>query len=250
MFRLVTGADGKTEVQTIIPGAAPAPLAHELGRVRSAGVEVDRAVEQLERDRAGLFRPDGQPKFAPAEMAEREAVLAEGVRRAIAAADQAVVVATAEAERVKAAAASPDPSTWLSADELAAANSRRAFVSEDVAGLALPDLEKRLAGVVASDDRIGGWLYARYAGRRLGEIRRVAIEGGPAVPVEFGRAWALVEKLSASLRPAELDLRAEAAEKLRRAAADLRVQLGRAGRAASGVDTVGDAQRHMIRSIL
>ena len=250
MYRIVVGEDGYNKVETVVPGAVPAPLAHELGRVRSAGVEVDRAVQQLERDRAGLYRPDGQPKFAPAEMAEREQLLSEGVRRAIAAADQAVVVATAEAERVKAAAASPDPSTWLSADELGSANSRREFVREDVAGLALPALEKRLAGVVADGDRVAAFLHARYAGAKLAEIRRVAVNGGPSVPVEFGRAWALVDQLSASLRPAELDLKADAAEKLRQSAIDLRIQIGRAGRAASGVDTVGDAQRQMIKSFL
>ena len=250
MFRLVTGADGKTEVQTIIPGAAPAPLAHELGRVRSAGVEVDRAVEQLERDRAGLFRPDGQPKYGQAEMAERESAIAEGVRRAIAAADQAVVVAVAQADLAGAAAASPDPVAWLTAAELEDAGLRRAFVAEDMDRLALPELERRLSAVVASGDRVGAFLHARYAGAKLAEIRRVAIEGGPAVPVEFGRAWALVEQLNGSLRPAELDLRAEAAERLRRAAADLRVQSGRAGRAASGVDTVGDSVRATIKNLL
>ena len=153
----------------------------------------------------------------------------------------------ASADRLAALAADPDPVAWLSPDELETANSRRIFVSEDVERASLLELERRLGGVLASGDRVGQWLYHRYAGAKLGELRRAAVERDQKLPPKFGEAWALVERLSVALRPAGLAEQGRAADDLRRAAGELRMAAGRAVR-----DPAADAaaMRAAVRSIL
>ena len=246
-LKMSLGEDGQLKYS--LPD--PSPAAADLNRVKLAAGTLDRAMEDYERGRAGLLRPDGEPRYSPVEMAEHLAQLGEPLRRAIAAADQASTVASDQAGRMAAGVVNPDPVGWLSSDELAAANSRAGFVREDVERLSLDALAQRLAGVVAGGDRPSMWLHWRYADQRLSALRRAAVDAGTGVPAGFGPAWALVERLTVALRPTSLDRRAETAEQLKRAVIDLKIHAHRAGQSLTpGADPVGDQARAFIRSVL
>jgi len=72
-----------------------------------------------------------------------------------------------------------DPTTWLTAEELASANSRAAFVKEDVASLAIDEVLQRARAAARNEDRSLAWLYLRYLPKDAGsladiqELRRV-----------------------------------------------------------------------------
>lgn len=64
---------------------------------------VQQAAAQLERNRAALFRPDGTPKFAPAELAEQQAALLKPLHQAVSEAQQVAEQAEQQAQNLKSA---------------------------------------------------------------------------------------------------------------------------------------------------
>jgi hypothetical protein len=61
-----------------------------------------------------------------------------------------------------------DPTDALTTEELASANARRPFVSDEVFTLLLDKLEARCRAVLAQGDRPAMFLYALYGGQRAG----------------------------------------------------------------------------------
>ena len=235
-------------------GPGPAPLAVDLGGVNGAGLVLERAVADYAAGVAALSRPDGSPKFSPAEQAERERLLAEPVRRALASAEQVAKVATEQAAAELLRARAGSPVGLLSDSELASAALKRDFVGDDVAALGLDALAERLRAVGASGDRPLAWLYEQAARRRIDVMRRAAFNGGPALPAGggFGECMLAVDALAAGLVPADRLRRVASAETVKQAADRLREDAWRAGRelASPGADPLGDSVRNMIKQIL
>ena len=130
--------------------------------------KIDRTTEQYEREKAELFREDGTKRYSEEEHAEREADL----NRRFQAAMDTIEEATRNVERaeeVLLVAEDSDPTGILTTDELASANARRPFVSDEVWRLSSEALQRRLRAVLAGDNKVSAFLYVLYASQRVGE---------------------------------------------------------------------------------
>ena len=158
--------------------AAMARIEHELREYFGPKVDrLDRAAERFKEQEAGLLRPDGTPKYAPAEHEERvKGLLAEydSVGAAVTADAEAAI---AEAEREIARIDGADPIDTLKPDELARAASLAVFVDQDVDRLLPEQLAKRARAVLAGTDRAQAFVWARAIERRLAARR-----GGGGTP--------------------------------------------------------------------
>ena len=127
---------------------------------------VTRAIEKYNGDRLALFAHDGKtPIDPPATFAMKQAKLLESVEWAT---DKAVQVADKAAADIEAQRLQPfsDPTSALSAADLADANLRSQWIREDCQELSLPDLAERLRAVHASGNKSSVWLHDRYAKAR------------------------------------------------------------------------------------
>ena len=70
-----------------------------------------------------------------------------------------------------------DPTDDLVGPQLENANAKRIFVKEDCETLPLPDLSRRLRGVLEGGKRESIWLHARYAKMRVDNLDRRARAG-------------------------------------------------------------------------
>ena len=59
-----------------------------------------------------------------------------------------------------------DPTDALTTEELAAANARRPFVSDEVSALPMEKLTARCKAILAAGDQPAAFLYSLYAGQR------------------------------------------------------------------------------------
>lgn len=128
--------------------------------------QIETALEHHQRERQRLYRPDGTPRYSPAEHQEQ---LNRLLARFEVVAQQ--VTAEAEAARAKAeqslAAMSGDPFDRLSQAEQERANLRRTFVQEDCDQQGYRTLTEQAGAARATGDRALIYLIARYGGRRL-----------------------------------------------------------------------------------
>lgn len=127
---------------------------------------VQRAVTKQAADRAALFTFDGKTPINAPDLHQRELdriakPVQDAVDRAVALADKV----TAEVEALRLAPYA-DPTSQLSAADLADANARAQFIKEDCATLPLDDLVERLRAVHASGNKASTWLHDRYAKSR------------------------------------------------------------------------------------
>jgi hypothetical protein len=121
---------------------------------------MDRALERHEEAKRALHRPDGTPKYVEDEMRERQRELEQEFRAEMDRLEEDVDRRIAETEGELLKLEHSDPSAALSARELEEANPRRAFAADEVYGLSEEALIQRLRAVLASDDRVGQYLYA------------------------------------------------------------------------------------------
>ncbi len=138
---------------------------------------IDRAADQFRAGEQALLRPDGTHKYGDAEHTERVQALLATFDRTGEAAVQHAETLIAESERTVHALAHGDPTDRLSADDLAAANAKRAFVAEDAERLPLGDLAARCTVALAAGDTATIFLLARYA-RKRGEAVLAALRNG------------------------------------------------------------------------
>ena len=126
---------------------------------------LQKSLDIYGKNQATLYTFDGKKINAPS-IHEREAArLLEPVQDAV---DRAVALADRVTAEVEAARLAPfsDPTSQLSAADLADANARAQFIKEDCATLPLDDLVERLRAVHASGNKASTWLHDRYAKRR------------------------------------------------------------------------------------
>lgn len=131
--------------------------------------KIDTAAERHEEEQAKLYRPDGSKRYSDEEHAEREGELREEFNVSLDTIEAGIDRQIASAEETLVRVEHADPADSLTPEELARANARRSFVSEDVEALPIPDLIGRCRAALASGDRVSLFLLSRYAGRRAGE---------------------------------------------------------------------------------
>ena len=127
---------------------------------------VTRAIEVHTAAYSRLFAHDGKTTISGPDLHAKECArilvpLETAVDKAVQVADR--VVAEVEAARL---APYADPTSALSAADLADANLRSRWVAEDCSELPLGELSERLRAVHASGNRASIWLHSRYARRR------------------------------------------------------------------------------------
>lgn len=127
---------------------------------------VDTAYKALNEGRAALLRPDGSRRYSDAEHSERDNALRGQFQRTIKDAKDKARARVVETEQRLARMDRLDPSSLLSADELATANARREFVKEDVEAAPWETVTQRLNDAMEDGDRVTVWLYRRYGARR------------------------------------------------------------------------------------
>ena len=134
--------------------------------IEASKLAVQKAIEAHGAAYARLFASDNRTPISGPDLHARQvaaivAPLEREVERAAALADR--VVSEVEAARL---APYADPTSALSAADLADANLRSRWVAEDCSELPLSDLAERLRAVHASGNRASIWLHSRYAKRR------------------------------------------------------------------------------------
>lgn len=153
---------------------------------------IERAVQRRDAGLAELERPDGSKLYGPEEHAEREAAIEDEFKATMDAIEGEVDKRIAAGEETLLLAQSADPVDTLTTSELERANAKRAFVSDEALTLPPKDLERRLRAVLAQGDRPTMFLYALYAGQRVGNEKNPARQqldrryGEDAVPDEEG----------------------------------------------------------------
>ena len=131
---------------------------------------IDRAAQAYEEEKAKLFRSDGSTKlYGPEEHAEREADLNRRFQVAMDTLEEDVDRQIEKAEEARLVAEDSDPTDLLTTEELASANARRPFVTDEVWRLSLDALQRRLRAVLAGSNRVSMFLYALYADQRVEE---------------------------------------------------------------------------------
>jgi hypothetical protein len=130
--------------------------------------QIDRMAEAKEHEEAKLYREDGTKLYSEDEHAERMSDIGRRFRAAMDAIDEEVEAQVAAAEETLLVAENADPTDGLSTEELASANVRRPFVSDEVFTLTLEKLVDRCRAVLAQGDRPAMFLHALYGGQRAG----------------------------------------------------------------------------------
>lgn len=126
---------------------------------------IEQAFAQVRTGKAALYRPDGTPKFAPAELNEQMAALLQPLQAAAAEAQAVAADAEQEANMLE-LMRNADPIAALPAADLERAGALRPFVVDFCENEPLSILSERLSAVVAHGTPAEKALYARYAQRR------------------------------------------------------------------------------------
>jgi len=121
----------------------------------------ERIQAEYERQRANLFRPDGEPIYGPAEHEERMRELQRARSEQLDQVIEEVRELVAAARELVAQFESGDVTSWLTEAELAAAAVRREFINDDVWALSPSALLDRLRAIRDGGDRVGAFLYWR-----------------------------------------------------------------------------------------
>lgn len=122
------------------------------------------ARQNFEVAQGKLYRGDGEPIYAEAEMKERIRELRSRRNQELDAVEQAVEEKRLEASDNLQSLEDGSPVAWLSAEELEHAAPRQAVIAADVASLDTDALRQRLRGVAHSGERssqLGYYLAAR-----------------------------------------------------------------------------------------
>lgn len=175
-------------------------------------LEIENERESALNDLFTEWQGERTPKHSEAIHAAKVADIDAEYNRQLAA-----LLAEAEAERAEAANLASmqytDKTTWLSGDELAAANSRAAFVREDLERADIDTQLNMARRALSSGDRPLIWLMARY-------LPQTAKTGSLSLN---GELTAVLRGLEAAIMPAEQAAAGESARQKARAAEEKRV---------------------------
>jgi hypothetical protein len=164
-------------------------------------VRIDGAAEAAESEEAKLLKKDGSRIYSDSEHDERLQQISTQFSHV---ADEVNEELDRLAEKKAAELYQHrygDPTDNLVGVQLENANAKRIFVKEDCETLPLPDLSRRLHGVLEGGKKESVWLHARYARMRVNDIDRRAGAGEPQDTeglYEVTRTLALLEEKVAS----------------------------------------------------
>jgi hypothetical protein len=173
---------------------------------------IDAAAKSFERAKKSLMRPDGLTKYSLPEHNELEAVAQNDFNAALNRIGDEIEGRIASAEEKLHRMEHADPSAALTAEELEAANARRAFISDEVFNHSAEGLTDRVAAIISGGDRVAQFLYLHYLRARASESS--AGEEGNIPETERYRLKELAAELEAALDP-------EAAGRLEKARAEI-----------------------------
>lgn len=156
MIRFIVAEDGK--------------IAMDKSAFHDVDQTVTNAEHAFERGRAALLTASGQPAHGPEEMELRTAALVASATEAISQAIAGVEAIRDQALADANAAEFGDPAGLLTPAELAEANSRAAFVRDDLRTLSPAALAGRLQSVVTHGSKAEKWLYWRQSAVLLAEL--------------------------------------------------------------------------------
>jgi hypothetical protein len=171
---------------------------------------IDEAAERFEKARRALLRPDGGSKFSIVEHQELEGVAEKEFHDRLSRVEDEVEGRVARVEERLLRLEHSDPSASLTAEELEAANARRAFISDEVLSLSPEALEQRIRALISAGDRAGAFVYANL----LRSLANDAEYGDPAAEANRLRLEQLARELEAALDP-------EASGRLEKAQAEI-----------------------------
>lgn len=132
--------------------------------------DVENAQVEFDTGLASLRTTDGRAVFAPEEEARRRAEIQTTYRQAQSAAQKAVQVVIADAEKEIAASGVADPLTRLLPTELERAAALRGFLADDYERLPVSTLVQRAREALEGDDKALRALHLRY-GRQIATER-------------------------------------------------------------------------------
>jgi hypothetical protein len=131
--------------------------------------QADALQSEYEGKRSKLYRGDGQKVYSDPEHNEQVRTLQRERNQKLDALGAEANTAMQEAEAESANIKSEDLSGRLTSEELANANARHAFVSEDVAEMPGRAIDARVDSVLAGGDRASMYLHARALRKRASE---------------------------------------------------------------------------------
>jgi hypothetical protein len=142
---------------------------------------IEEAVRMKEAATAALYRDDGTQRFADTEHRERLRTIEREFRAQMDAIEERIEERIERARGELAALENGDPASSLLTDELQRAAAMSVFVSDEVEGLSLADLARRVRAAVTSGDRAASYALLRHAARRqdediTGEVREAVAE--------------------------------------------------------------------------
>lgn len=134
-------------------------------QLEAARQALQKSLDIYATNQQTLFTHDGHKINAPSVHEREAARLLEPVTAAV---DKAIAVADKVTQETEAQRLAPhaDPTSQLSASDLADANLRRVFVAEDCETLPLDDLAQRLRAVHSGGSKPSQWLHDRYSKAR------------------------------------------------------------------------------------
>src|SRR5918994_911989 len=136
--------------------------------------KIDRAVEAAESEKAKLHKRDGSRIYSDTEHDGCLQQIDDEFNRVVAEVAEELDTIAEEKEAELNQYRYGDPTDALVGPQLENANAKRIFVKEDCETLAMPDLGRRLRGVLEGGNKESVWLHARYAKMRLADIDRKA----------------------------------------------------------------------------
>lgn len=116
---------------------------------------------------AALYQADGKPIYAPDVLEQQLTTLRETLQSEATVVEQLLTTERESLERSITQLSGGDLADLLTPEELARANARASFVSEDAQQLALADLLARVNAVALGSDRALAFLWHRYASARV-----------------------------------------------------------------------------------
>jgi hypothetical protein len=206
-----------------------------------------RAEAAFEREKAALYRSDGQERYGSAEHAERLAALQATVADAVGAAQEAADAIIAGQRTILLHLHEGDPLDSLSSIEQTAAAARQVFIKEDCETLPPTELQARCQAALAAGDKATQYLLARYVGRRVRAADQAARDGQPAsadLSLEERQTLGhVVEELLAKVRGPQGEQKTAAAKALLEQARELRTRSIAVHDAAHGAAVDREMQR-------
>lgn len=131
--------------------------------------QADALQSEYEGKKSKLYRTDGEKLYSEAEHREQLRALQQERNQKLDLLGAEANAAMQEAETESANIKSEDLSGRLTSEELANANSRHVFISEDIAKMPVRAIDARVDSVLASGDRSSMYLHARALHKRSSE---------------------------------------------------------------------------------